>query len=397
MKWLLVAAVLPAALISCSRQEARFTVEEVNFPSTQNSAVPYLFSDPSGRVHLTWIERIDTVNYLKLAHWQNEAWSDPVTITSGTDWFVNWADYPMAVSDGGEKYLAHILKKSGEGTFAYDVAMTHTDDGISWSKPIILHDDGKQAEHGFVYFVPYGDHVVVSWLDGRNTASEESVNHDDHGHHGAMSLRAAVLKYDGTKLNEWELDERVCDCCQTTAAITANGPVVIYRDRSGEEVRDISIVRLVDNRWTAPQTIYPDNWTINGCPVNGPRCEAVGNTLAIAWFTMADDQAEVKVIFSDDGGATFGKPTRVDEGNPIGRVDLVLLDEQRALVSWMEGAEIKMIEVTKDGQKLNRVTVATSSEARSSGFPQLTKTQQGVMAAWTDVESETIKVLKITR
>ena len=36
------------------------------------------------------------------------------------------------------------------------------------------------------------------------------------------------------------LDDRVCECCSTSAAMTANGPVIVYRDRSADEVRDIA-------------------------------------------------------------------------------------------------------------------------------------------------------------
>lgn len=396
MKYFFITAALLAALGSCSERKNPFTIELVDSPAGESSAEPYLFTDPTGNIHLSWIERMDTINYLKLSHWQNDQWSAPVTITSGYDWFVNWADYPLCVGDGNGKYMAHILKKSGTGTFAYDVAVSHSVDGVAWSDPAVLHDDGKQAEHGFVSFVPYGEHVFVSWLDGRNTVGDEPTNHDDHGHHGEMTVRAAVLSYDGDKLNEWELDNRVCDCCQTTSAITKNGPVVIYRDRSETEVRDMSIVRFVNNAWTEPKTIFNDNWEISGCPVNGPRCEAINNTLALAWFTMAAGKPTVKVTFSDDGGETFNQPIQLNQSEEaIGRVDLVLLNDKTAVVSWMEGTSIQVAQVTKEGN-VERITVlAESSQSRSSGFPQLTKGDGLIMAAWTDAEAKTIRTAKL--
>lgn len=396
MKHTFLLAAFFSVFVSCSDSKKLFVVEAINSPAGSISAEPYLFTDPLGAIHLTWIERVDTINYLKLSHWQNEAWSEPVVITSGSDWFVNWADYPLLVSDGKGKFIAHILKKSGEGTFAYDVAVAHSSDGTAWSEPTVLHDDGKQAEHGFVSFVPYAENVFVSWLDGRNTVGDEPTNHDDHGHHGEMTVRAAVLSYDGNKVNEWELDNRVCDCCQTTSAITTNGPVVIYRDRSETEIRDMSIVRLVNDTWTEPKPIFNDQWEISGCPVNGPRCEAIGNTLAVAWFTMANEKPAASVIFSDDGGETFNQPIQLNKSEEaIGRVDLVLLNEQTAVVSWMEGTNIHVAQVTKDGN-VERVSVlAESSESRSSGFPQLTKGDGFIMAAWTDAEAKTVRTAKL--
>jgi len=365
-------------------------------PADSASTEPYLFSDKSGLVYLSWIEKTKDSSKLRFSVLNNEVWSEPNTIASGNNWFVNWADYPMLASDGNN-LMAHILQKSAEGTYTYDVKIiTSTDKGKSWSDLKILHDDAKQAEHGFVSLIPYQDQFFVSWLDGRNTVSEKgetTVHHE--GHNGPMSLRAAVVNKQGIKTAEWELDNRVCDCCQTSAALTANGPVVIYRDRSEEEIRDISIVRFVNGKWTEPQTIFPDQWKITGCPVNGPRADALGNNLAIAWFSSPDTTAQVNIIFSDDGGASFNKPIRINEEKAIGRVDLVMLDEKSAMVSWMEGAVVKAARVFKDGKKDPVVTIAYSSESRSSGFPQMTKAGNNLIFAWTNDKDKTIKVAKL--
>lgn len=358
------------------------------------STVPFLFTYQDSIVYFSWIEKKDDESIFKLASLVGGRWTNPVTIASGKSWFVNWADYPM-MARNENAFIAHFLDRSADGKFTYDVKFTTSNStDTTWAKPKILHDDGKQAEHGFVSLVPYGDKFFVTWLDGRNTVLEgmENMNHD---HHGEMSLRAAILDSNGNKLNEWELDKRTCDCCQTTAAITENGPVVIYRDRSDEEIRDMSIVRLVNGEWSQPVSIHNDNWKIEGCPVNGPRASAIGNTLATAWFTIESDTAKVNVIFSGDGGETFGKTIRVDEGNPIGRVDVVLLDEQTAMVSWMEGTEIKVAKVRIDGTKEPSITVAASSESRSSGFPQMTKAGDKLIFAWTDSKEKTIKLASL--
>jgi hypothetical protein len=219
-------------------------------------------------------------------------------------------------------------------------------------------------------------------------------NHE--GHHGQMSIRAAVVDINGVKSNEWELDNRTCDCCQTGTALTDNGPVVIYRDRSDEEIRDMSIVRFVNGQWTEPKTIYADNWKIAGCPVNGPRIDASGNNLAIAWFSSPEGNASVHVIFSKDGGATFGEPVKLDEGKAIGRVDVVMLDADNAMVSWMEGAEIKAVKVNRDGTKGSSMSIASTSDARSSGFPQMTKSGNKLIFAWTDDKEKIIKTASVS-
>ena len=374
--------------------------QEIKFlasPSTSNSAEPFLFTDIDSTVYLSWIEKNEGKASFKFSSLDNEQWSEPSVIASGTTWFVNWADYPM-IATNGKQFVAHFLDKSGESTYAYDVKLTTSDDkGKNWLDPRVLHDDKKQAEHGFVTLVPYGDKFFVTWLDGRNTVMEGMKEMDHHeGHHGSMSLRAAIMDAKGTKINEWELDNKTCDCCQTSAAITTNGPVVVYRDRSDAEIRDMSIVRLLDGQWTEPKTIHNDNWKIAGCPVNGPRVVAEGNNLAVAWFSAASDTSHVNVIFSTDGGATFSKPIRVDEGSAIGRVDIVMIDNRSVMVSWMEGSMIKAAKVNVDGTKEPSMIIASSSESRSSGFPQMTKSGNHLIFAWTDDKEKNIKVASIS-
>ena len=387
---------LIAVLSACKTNEKQETTGVINFmdsPTQTSSGEPYLFTDLNGNTYLSWIEVMEGVNYLKFSKLENGKWLEPQLIRSGENWFVNWADYPL-IAANGKQLMAHYLGKSSESTFSYDVMLTTSqDEGITWSEPKPVHDDAKQAEHGFVSILPYGENFLVAWLDGRNTVMEGMENHE--GHHGQMSIRAAIMDINGMKSNEWELDNRTCDCCQTGTALTDSGPVVVYRDRSDEEIRDMSIVRFVNGQWTEPKTVYADNWKIAGCPVNGPRVSASGNNLAIAWFSSPEGNASVRVIFSADGGATFGEPVKLDEGNAIGRVDVVMLDKDNAMVSWMEGAEIKAVKVNRDGTKENSFTIAASSDARSSGFPQMTKSGNKLIFAWTDDKEKIIKTASV--
>ncbi|KIC89874.1 sialidase family protein [Flavihumibacter sp. ZG627] len=408
MNKLVIALLFIVALSSCknspkqtdsqkneSADIADSNLKYLSSPADSVSAEPYLFTDKNGLVYLSWIEKTKEKSLLKFSALKNEQWSEPVMISSGDNWFVNWADYPQLATDGGKSMVAHFLEKSEKGTYTYDVKLvTSADQGKIWSTPKILHDDGEKAEHGFVSIVPYEDNYFISWLDGRNAAMEGEGKHEE-GHHGQMTIRGAIVDKQGKKSSEWELDNRVCDCCQTSAVITANGPVVVYRDRSEAEIRDISIVRFVKGQWTKPEPIFSDNWEIKGCPVNGPRIAAQGNTVAVAWFSSPDQKAQVNVIFSGDGGTTFNAPVRIDEGKGIGRVDVVMLDDKSAMVSWMEGSVIKAVKVYTDGKKEASITIASSAESRSSGFPQMTKSGNNLVFAWTDEKDKKIKVANL--
>ena len=398
--FLILCSIGVACSVKKSSIEQTSEIKILSSPSKSTSGEPFLFTDKDSTVYLSWIETSADKTILKFSSLQNNQWSEPMIIATGNTWFVNWADYPM-IATNGKQFVAHFLDKSGEGTYAYDVKLTTSgDSGNKWTEPQVLHDDGKKVEHGFVTLIPYGENFFVTWLDGRNTEMEgmkemKGMDHHD-GHHGAMSLRAAVIDAKGNKIKEWELDNKTCDCCQTSAAITTNGPVVVYRDRSNKEIRDMSIVRFIDGQWSEPQTIHNDNWKIAGCPVNGPRVAWENNNLAVAWFSAATDTSQVNVIFSTDGGATFGRPIRVDEGTAIGRVDIVMIDDKSVMVSWMEGTIIKVAKVHSDGVKEPSIIIASSSESRSSGFPQMTKSGNQLIFAWRDDNEKNIKVASIT-
>jgi hypothetical protein len=277
--------------------------------------------------------------------------------------------------------------KTIPGGHAYDISIASSmDAGKTWSKPVVPHRDGTRTEHGFVSMLPMNSgRASAFWLDGRNFKDNSQ---QDHGSANEMTLRYAAIDVKGQVSDEAVLDARVCECCQTSAALTSEGPIVVYRDRSEKEIRDISVVRFSQGRWTEPRTLYADGWLIQGCPVNGPSVSADGRRVAVSWFTAAQETSRVKVIFSSDCGVTFGQPFQVDEGAPMGRVDVVILPDGSALVSWLErtakGGEVKVRRVRPDGSRDPAVTVAESSTARLSGFSQMTRSGRDIIFAWTD-------------
>jgi hypothetical protein len=247
------------------------------------------------------------------------------------------------------------------------------------------HDDGTPTEHGFVSLLPSGGKVQAAWLDGRQTTGEHE---HGHGTGGAMTLRGAMVQPDGRMQHrDYQLDGRVCDCCQTDAAMTSEGAVIVYRDRSDDEIRDIAIVRHTAGGWSEPVLVSNDGWRIEACPVNGPAVDARGNDVVVAWFT-APDKPRVRVAFSGDGGRTFSKAVEVASGKVAGRVDVVLLPDGRAAVSWLAdapgAAEVRVQRFARDGAAGAATTITRSDVARSSGFPQMVLVEGGLLFAWTE-------------
>ncbi|MFZ9982907.1 MAG: exo-alpha-sialidase, partial [Cyclobacteriaceae bacterium] len=282
--------------------------------------------------------------------------------------------------------------KSGPGKFSYDIRVFHSvDEGKNWNNSFLLNDDGLEAEHGFVSMTPLNGNVFFTWLDGRQTANASSTEPSHDSHHGSMSLRAGIRSFSGEKISEWLIDDRTCDCCQTTAAVFNNRPLVIYRDRSETEIRDMAVSRFESGIWSTPSPVSTDGWQVKGCPVNGPRVAVAGKNIASAWFTSANGQPAVYVAISGDGGKNFGERVRIDEGNANGRVDITPLGDD-FIVCWLEGEEIRIKRLFKDGSSGKSSLIATSSSSRTSGFPQLTTLSElEVIMAWTDITLKRIR------
>ncbi len=352
-------------------------------PAVAPASGPNICATPEGGALLSWVEKDTTnkISTLKYANWQNNSWGDAQTIAQGKDWFVNWADFPALAAQSDGRLLANWMTKSAASTYAYDVILAQlSDDSKIWSEPFSPHNDKTPTEHGFVSMQPLSNgNFAVSWLDGREMAED-----------GPMTLRFATINTAGEVTNQALLDNRVCDCCQTSMTIAADGSILVaYRDRSDEEIRDMSIVRYADSAWSSPVSIANDGWNIAGCPVNGPALTSSASLVAASWFTMgADSKAKVLCAFSDDFGKSFGDPIRIDTGDPLGRVDIVFVNDKTTLVSWLETVEdktrIAARTVSSDGTLSEVVTVAETLPSRSSGFARMGLTPDGVIIAWTD-------------
>ena len=375
-------------------------------PTKTQSQTPRLFSNPSA-LYMSWVSTTDAVDYLHYATYKGDTWSTPEVIAWGDTWFTNWADFPAIAQNKGS-LLTSYLQKSDQATYSYDVMLNYKNrDSISWKKNFILHKDATKTEHGFVSMIPANnqDEFFVTWLDGRNTLESNPADHENGNHSsgGAMTLRGAMVDIQGKVVNSQELDHRICDCCQTSAAMTLNGPVVVYRDRSHQEIRDISIVRWqTNNTWSAPKTIHEDSWKIAGCPVNGPAVAAFEKNLAVAWFTAANDIPKVQVVFSSDNGVTFGKPIHINTQQTLGRVDIVALNTNEFVVCWMEQdsndvAYVQIAKISSTGEKGSTITLAKTKGGRAAGFPQIELLNGNIYAAMTLLDDTNIPYIKTMR
>ena len=368
-------------LISCTTKE--IFMEDIPFLYGNNNAQPNLVSY-DGTLSLSWISSEQDNNAsLHFSQLKNGKWIKPQKIADGSDWFVNWADFPAhAINE--DLILTSYLKKSDSGTYTYDVLLNLRKlTGEKIKQDFLLNTDGIKAEHGFVSIIPNNNKgFFITWLDGRNTVEKKP-----DGDHKPMTIRFAEVSNKGDIINESELDAAACDCCQTSIANTSNGPIVVYRDRSDKEVRDVYSVRNINGVWENPNPVHNDGWIINGCPVNGPKVASNSKNLAIAWFTASNGNPLVNLSFSKNNGASFDKPIKINDVNAIGRVDIAFLNDDEAIVSYMEvddaGTYLRIKKVSVNGKVSEPITISKIDGGRNTGVPQLEIINNEIFIVWT--------------
>ena len=367
--------------ISCSRKEVH--VQEIPFFYDNSNAQPNLVSY-NGSLSLSWISsKEENKAFLNYSQYKKGRWIKPQVIASGSDWFVNWADFPAHAINQDLIITSH-LKKSASGTYTYDVILNLQKlSGEKIRENFLLNTDGVKAEHGFVSIMANNEKgFFITWLDGRNTIEKKL-----EGDHKPMTIRFAEITDKGDVIKESELDASTCDCCQTSIAITNDGPIVVYRDRSEKEVRDIYSVKNINGTWEKPNAVHDDGWIINGCPVNGPKVAVNSKNLAVSWFTVSNNHPLVNVSFSKNNGNSFGAPLKVNDHDAIGRVDVAFLNDEEVIVSYMEvddiGTYLRIKKVSFDGKISEPITISKIDGGRNTGVPQLEIIDSEIFIVWT--------------
>lgn len=308
-------------LLVSMQAHAQVTFSPLALQTSERAAQPSVTVDPASGFVVTWQERGDAINQLKFAVIGFDGVARRQgTVAKGKDWFVNGADFPsLAVLDNGD-WVTFWLQKTAPDTYAYSInSVRSRDRGVTWDAPIVIHRDGSDTEHGFVSLVAAGrDRVRMAWLDGRRMAGKGH-DHEESAEH--MTLRSATLGRDGKLKDEHELDDFTCSCCQTDGARGSRGTLFAYRDRTATEIRDISVLMLAGKQWSKPGSVHADDWTMPGCPVNGPALTARGDRFAVLWPTMASGEMQLKLALGD--GIRYDPPMLLAGGSTeLGRVDL---------------------------------------------------------------------------
>ena len=363
-------------------------VDPLQLPVAGQAAQPNLTVSSRG-VMLSWLEHRDATATLKFAERAGSGWSPARTVASSEQWFISGADPPMVMRMSNGTIVATAYPVIDVRLEAYDLRLSYSrDEGQSWSRPVAPHHDATRTQHGFATLFELPDQALgLVWLDGRD---QELNKTDPEG--GAMGLYFASFDRNWKQTAEEMADARVCECCQTTVAVTDDGPVVAFRDRSPREIRDISVTRLEQGKWAQARPLHVDGWQLDACPVNGPALSARGRQVVAAWFSATADEGHAYAAFSTDAGRTWGEPIRLDDAVSLGHVDIEMLDDGSAVASWVEfvnqRAQLRIRQVKPSGGRSVAIVVAGTGEGYVAGYPRLARQGDELVVAWGETTSD---------
>lgn len=310
------------------------------------------------QILMTWLEPYESGRRLKFARFSEQGWSRPITVAEPAS-TLGPTDRPSLTVFDTQAVRRTLIARTGE------VVARSGDGGRTWSRL-------SSPTLPFASFAGGEEGGYVFWL---------ATDGDD----SAKLLGTRVLA------GETKLDPLVAGGSATAAAMTWDGPVVVYRDRDAKGAQGIAIVRRHNGQWTLPRPVYPEGWQRELSPLSGPRVAALRRRVAVAWHTKAGSRPRVLVAFSDDAGRTFNPPVEVAEKErdrePQHFVDIALDGAGHALVLWMTTAghgeaTLNLARVAPDGNRGEELVLARGPQDRMGAIPQIALAGNSAAATW---------------
>ena len=384
--------VTAATLTGCQQDASVMPAPvEIASPAAPGSRSPNIATGPDGSIVMSWLSPAGESHALQYSLLDSATWSPGKRLTTGSNWFVNWADFPSVVPLSDSLWAAHWLVSQEAGGYAYDINLAISRDaGATWTDPFVPHDDNTPTEHGFVTLFNDDGDLGALWLDGRKMVNEFDI--DDIASSG-MTLRSGTFSPDREQLTASLVDDLTCDCCQTDVALTPAGPVAVYRDRTTSEQRDIYVARREQGRWLPGVAVNDDRWDIAACPVNGPVIVASGHQVAVAWFTGAGGMPLVNAAWSQDSGQEFSAPITIDSQQPLGHVGAVMTESGDLVVTWIRsngagGGHLMLKRVSANGARSESYQLTMADDILAFSVPQLAIAGNSIVIAWTSGQTD---------
>lgn len=300
----------------------------------------------------------------------------------------------IAIGAQGYIYLTwtEALKKPLSG---YIWFARSTNQGKSFEKPYIVHQDRSEISHRFdALNISKNGTITVAWMDNRNSIASKATDKVDDG---AAIYYAKSLDNGASFATEQKLADGSCECCRIAFTNKPDGTAVaMWRHVFADNERDHMIAEIPLSAGQAPviKRATFGRWKINGCPHHGAALASGGEAkdwwgYHMAWFDGGNDDSgkNASLFYARmDGEAWVSSPAKKfgNHKNQAGHPALISIGEKVWLV-WREtedNTNSVMAMFSDDGGRSWGDTRVLARTADQSDYPQLIAHEHQVYLVW---------------
>ena len=300
----------------------------------------------------------------------------------------------IAIGPQGYIYLTwtEALKKPFSG---YIWFARSTNQGKSFEKPYIVHQDRTEITHRFdALNISKNGSITVSWVDKRDLIAAKAAG---KVYDGAAIYYARSLDNGASFTTEQKLADGSCECCRIAFTNKPDGTAVaMWRHVFAGSERDHMLAEIPQSAGQTPviKRATFGRWKIDGCPHHGAALASGGEAkdwwgYHMAWFDGGNDDAgkNASLFYARmDGEAWVSSPAKKfgNHKNQAGHPALLSIGE-KVWLAWREteaNTNTVMGMFSDDG---GRSWGAAKIIARSLGqadYPQLITHEHQVYLAW---------------
>lgn len=257
---------------------------------------------------------------------------------------------------------AHGLPSDGDL-----IAWRSTDGGKTWTQGVRINDVAGAPTEGLhaLAAADNGD-LFAAWLDKRSGHGTKLFG--ARSNDGGMTWSKNLMIYESP-------EGTICECCHPSAAINAEGQVLVMWRNWLDGSRDMYLARSSDGATFAkPEKLGTGTWKLNACPMDGGGLTLVQGKIVSAWrrdheiflarpgekeaaiaqgidVAVAGTTAGVYAVWSTPSGIQVlrpGKNAPITVGPKGAFPSIAASPGGRALVAWESDGKITVQAVEKE-------------------------------------------------
>ncbi len=354
---------------------------------------PRLAQNASGEPIVFWLPTSSESFFISTL--SNGDFSDPAQIPfNGLDpdlWGGSLG--PNMAANGDHVYVTFEV-------YGQAIYVSHSGDGgLTWDAPVeaFVPPTGRKAT------IP----IIAVDSDGQPYVAYVNTNNSEQdAYYGLVKS----LDFGATFSDEVEAssasNEEVCECCNGHIAVADNGDVYVSYRNNEANLRDIWLAKSTDggNTFESAYDVDETDWTLNGCPSNGPHFAFAGDQIVTSFYSGVGPEgsgvySSTFDMLQSTVGSTNAVPASDISSGGQNRPRIVASGDTLAIV-WQEtfqgSSEIGMSISTTGASGLTMDAFRLTDESTTQRYPDVLLAGGSFHVVYEDPSSGTVMYQEVS-